>query len=125
MNKRPLSITIISWIFIAVGVIALSYHLMPQHLAQIGTKHELFWVCLVRLLAIVCGVCMLFGLNWARWLLVIWIAYHVILSAFHSIFEVVVHGLLFLVVLYFLFRPAASEYFRSKKAGVKTPSLSD
>jgi hypothetical protein len=59
---------------------------------------------------------MLCGFNWARWLLVVWIAYHVILSAFHSPFEVVIHGLLFGVVVYFLFRRQASVYFRDARA---------
>jgi hypothetical protein len=26
MNRRPRSITVISWIFVAVGVVALAYH---------------------------------------------------------------------------------------------------
>ena len=120
MNKRPRSITIISWLFIAVGVIALLYHLAPQLLAQRDGQRPLeqglLWVCLVRVLAVLSGVFMLRGSNWARWLLVVWLAYHIILSAFHSLTQVVVHALLFGVVLYFLFRPQASAYFRRLKA---------
>ena len=56
---------------------------------------------------------MLLARDWARWLLTAWVAYHVVLSAFHSLFELVIHGLLLAVVAYFLFRPAASAYFRS------------
>jgi hypothetical protein len=55
---------------------------------------------------------MLRGRNWARWLLLAWIAYHVALSAFHSLSGVVTHALLFMVIAYFLFRPQVSEYFR-------------
>lgn len=114
MRKRPVSITVIGWIFIVVGVIALLYHL--RHPFEEG----LVWVCFVRLLAIVGGAFMLRGFDWARWLLVVWIAYHVILSAFHSVFEVVIHGLLFGVVVYFLFRAQASAYFRDAKNGAVT-----
>src|SRR5262249_10626010 len=118
MNKRPRSVTVISWLFIGVGVIALTYHLVPQHIAEVKTHasigNELVWVCLVRLLAIVAGVFMLLGFNWARWLLVVWIAYHVVLSAFHSWFEVIVHGLLFGLIVCFLFMPRASQVFRSR-----------
>ena len=64
---------------------------------------------------------MLRGFNWARWLLVVWIAYHVILSAFHSPFEAAVHGLLFVIVAYFLFRPQASAYFRRRRAEPQNP----
>jgi len=60
---------------------------------------------------------MLRGRNWARWLLLIWIAYHVILSGVHSLFQLVVHGLLFAVIAYFLFRPRASAYFRGARPG--------
>jgi len=109
MRKRPVAITVIGWIFIVVGVVALLYHL--RHPSEEG----LVWVCFVRVLAIVSGAFMLWGFNWARWLLVVWIAYHVILSAFHSLFEVVIHGLLFGVVVYFLFRAQASAYFRDTK----------
>jgi hypothetical protein len=57
-------------------------------------------------------VFMLYGFNWARWLLVVWIGFHIILSALHSPLQLLVHSLLFAVVLYFLFRPQASAYFR-------------
>ena len=115
MNKRPRPITVISWIFIAVGSIALLYHIAELK-AQHRFEYGLVWVCLVRFLAVLGGVFMLRGLNWARWLLVVWIAYHVILSALHSPLEVVLHSLLFGVVAYFLFRPHASAYFRRRKA---------
>lgn len=120
MNKRPRSITIISWIFIAVGAISLLNDLLPlvdhaaaRRFAEIKAERPLehwpMWA--IHVLAIVCGVFMLRGCNWARWLLVVWIGYHVVLSFFHSRFELIVHGLLFAVVLYFLFRPQASAYF--------------
>jgi hypothetical protein len=57
-------------------------------------------------------VFMLRGNNWARWLLVIWMGYHIILSAFHSIRELVMHCVIFGIIIYFLFRPKASAYFR-------------
>jgi hypothetical protein len=116
MRKRPLAITIISWLFVAAGVIGLAYH-ATGFKAWRPFEYDAVWVCLVRLLAILCGVFMLRGSNWARWLLLVWIAYHVILSAFHSVFEVVIHSLLFGVVAYFLLRPQASAYFRGTRHG--------
>ena len=89
----------------------INYHLLPPVEGGLG------WVCVVRILAVLCGVFMLRGFNWARWLLLVWIAYHVILSVFHSPFELAVHGLLFAVIAYFLFRPQASVYFRGARAG--------
>jgi hypothetical protein len=115
MKNRPRSVTVISLIFIAVGIVALTYHLLPQHIAE-HSANELLLVCAVRVVALLCGVFMLFGFNWARWLLIVWLGYHVILSAFHSPFEVTVHGLLFGVIAFFLFRPRASAYFRGDTA---------
>lgn len=119
MSKRPRSITVISWIFIAVGIFALGYHLL--HPFEAG----LLWVCFVRILAVVCGVFMLFGCNWARWLLIIWIGFHVIVGALHSPSSLMVHGLLFAVIVYFLFRPQASAYFRGTGAEPAPPPKTD
>ena len=110
MKHRPLSVTIIGWLFIAAGVIGFAYHVAEL---KRPFEYEVVWVCFLRLLAILGGVFVLRGSNWARWLLVIWIAYHVILSAFHSLFEAITHSLLLVVVAYFLFRPAASSYFKT------------
>ena len=115
MTKRPISVTVISCLFIATGVIGLAYH-ATEFKAQRPFQYEVVWVFFVRLLAIVCGVSMLRGSNWARWLLLVWIAYHVILSAFHSPSELVVHSLLLVVVAWFLLRARAAAYFRGAKA---------
>jgi hypothetical protein len=116
MNERPLTVTVIGWIFIVAGVIGFAYHLTelnPQH----PFEDDVVWVLLVRLLAILGGLFLLRGLGWARWFLLIWIAYHVVLSAFHSMFEFMTHSLLLVVIAYFLFRPRVSAYFRD--AGTK------
>jgi hypothetical protein len=115
MNKRPRSITVISWVFVAAGAIGLAYH-ATEFKVHRPFQYDVVWVCLVRLLAIICGMFMLRGSNWARWLLLVWIAYHVILSAFHSLFQVAMHTLLLGVVAYFLFRPRASAYFNRASA---------
>jgi hypothetical protein len=116
MNKRPRSITIISWIFIVFGCIALLYGLLPH--GQITAAQRLaelkghWYVHVSRIVQILCGVFMLYGSNWARWLLVVWIVFHIVISALHSLFQLSMHTLIFAVILYFLFRPAASTYFR-------------
>ena len=109
MNKRPPSVTIIGCIFIAAGIIGFAYHVTEFKTLP---PFEVVWVCLLRLLAIFGGMFVLRGHNWARWLLLVWMAYHVVLSAFHPLSELVAHGLLFVVIAYVLFRPQASAYFR-------------
>ena len=115
MNKRPISVTVIGCIFIAAGVIGFVYH-VSEFKAQRPFQYDLVLVSLVRLLAILGGVFVLRGKNWARWLLLAWIAFHVVLSAFHSLFELAVHGLLLAVIAYVLFRARASDYFQSAGA---------
>jgi hypothetical protein len=122
MNKRPLSITVISWLFVAAGAIGLTYH-ATEFMGQRPFKYDLVWVLVVRILAILCGVFMLRGRNWARWLLLVWIAYHVILSAFHSLSQLVMHGLLLVVIAYFLFRSQASAHFSVHESGAAADSI--
>jgi hypothetical protein len=111
MRGRPLSATIISLLLIATGVIGLVSHLARVTAGQ-HFPYDALWASLVSLLAIAAGVGMLRAGNWARWLSLAWIAFHVILSLFHTRFELAVHILVFAAFAYFLFRPPASEYFR-------------
>ena len=122
MTKRPDLVTAIGFVFIAVGAIEIAYHLIGL---RRPFQQDVLWVCLVNLVAIVCGIYMLRGSKWARWLTVIWLAYHVILSSFHSFGKLAVHGMLFAVFVYFLFRPNVTKYFRDVKsgAGSKPPRL--
>ena len=105
MPRRPLSITIISWLFIVFGSIAL---LSGAPFSDIKSH---WYVHLSRLLQIVAGVFMLYGRNWARWLLVAWIAFHIIVGALNGLVPLVMHVVIFSVILFFVFRRDANEYF--------------
>jgi len=102
------------------GLIALLAGLLPnvhttaaQRIAEIHTH---WYVHVSRILMALSGVFMLFGFNWARWLLVVWMAFHLVIGALHSPFQLLMHTLLFAVFLYFLFLPQSSAYFRSTSA---------
>jgi hypothetical protein len=104
--QRPRSITIISWLFIIFGSVALVYGLLN------GLDLKGHWyVHLSRILQIVAGMFMLYGRNWARWLLVAWIAFHIVISALHSALFLLLHVVIFSVILFFVFRRDASSYF--------------
>ena len=105
MNQRPRSITIISWIFIIFGSIAL---LSGEPFGDIKSH---WYVHLSRLLQIVAGVFMLYGRNWARWLLVAWIAFHIVVGALHGVGTLVMHVVIFSFILFFVFRRDANAYF--------------
>ena len=110
MKKRPPSVTIISWLFVAAGVVGLAYHL-TEFRALHPFHSDVVWVVLLRLVAIVCGTFMLRGNNWARWLSLAWLTFHVILSGFHSLEGLVMHSVLLAILSYFLLRPEVTEYF--------------
>ena len=107
-SKRPISVTILACVYLAVGVggfVAHSRELLARHPDAVAIE-------VTELTAIVCGVFLLRGQNWARWLALAWIAFHVILSAFHAIPELVIHAVFFAVFAWVLFRPEAARYFR-------------
>ncbi len=58
---------------------------------------------------------MLRGHNWARWLAIAWMGFHVGLSAFHAFHELAIHSLFFAAITWLLFRPAAARYFRGER----------
>lgn len=90
---------------------------LPQRITELKQHpFEFGLVQGVRILGVLAGGYLLGGFNWARWLLVAWLAFHVMLSAFHSLVELTVHGLLAAVVGYFLFRASAAAYFRDARA---------
>ena len=115
MSQRPRSITILSGIFIGVGFVALVHHSLPP-IAEIEAGHpgEFALIVVTELAAILSGVLMLRGSNVGRWLLVGWLAFHVILSLRHSLPELAIHTAMLVIVLYFLFHPRASAYFQGK-----------
>jgi hypothetical protein len=78
-------------------------------------EYDIVGIGIVEMTAIISGAYMLRGSNWARWLAILWIGFHVAISAFHPLRELVIHSLLFLVFAYFLFRSRSNEYFRAPK----------
>src|ERR1043166_5976148 len=64
------------------------------------------------LAAIVGGAFLFKGENWARWLLVLWMAFHIVVGALHGIVPLLTHAVIFSVILFFLFRRPASDYFQ-------------
>ena len=61
------------------------------------------------LAAIVAGVFLLRGRNWARWLAAAWMAAHVAISAFHSRQELIAHSILLVLIVYLQFRRDARD----------------
>lgn len=112
MNRRPLPVSVISWVYVAAGVLGLGVHASERSTPG-AFQADAIWSVLVALLAIAAGVYMLRSRNWARWLAIAWMAFHVLLSAFHSARQLAVHAVMLALFAYFLFQPKATEYFRA------------
>jgi hypothetical protein len=110
IQQRPLSVTILAWVYIAVGTIGLVYHVSDLRDGN-ALAFDGVWIELVRLLAIVAGAYMLRGHNWARWLALVWIAFHVVVSVFNGIPQLAMHALFSALFAWLLFRAEAARYF--------------
>ena len=114
-EKRPLAVTIVSCVYIAVGTIGFVYH-FRELLSQPDGLRDAALVEAVELVAIVCGAFMLRALNWARWTALAWIAFHIVLSAFNAVQEFAMHLLIGVVISWALLRPESARYFRGVRA---------
>jgi Ni/Fe-hydrogenase subunit HybB-like protein len=59
---------------------------------------------------------MLLDHNWARWLALAWMVFHVAIS-FPVLRQMAVHSIIFAVIAWLLFRPDAGRYYASSKLG--------
>jgi uncharacterized membrane protein HdeD (DUF308 family) len=98
----------LGWLFIAVGILSTIFHLLKSSLDRWTVP-----ILLVGIISIVAGVFLLRGARWARWLILAWLAFHVIASALNSLPDAIPHVVLLFVVGYFLLGPPTSKYFHS------------
>lgn len=114
--KRPLSVWILSCLYIAVGTIGFVYYFSDL----LAHKDASIWIELAELLAIVSGAFMLRGRNWARWLALVWMAFHVAIS-FPRYRQMAIHVTIFAGIAWVLFRPDTRRYFAIRKPYGKEP----
>jgi hypothetical protein len=107
-NKPPLAVAVIACSYVLVGVVGCIYHF--SHL--LAGERGAIWIELTELLALISGAGLLRGYNWARWLAVLWLAAHVVLTAFESLPQFAFHAGLWGAITWLLFRPDSAQYFR-------------
>jgi hypothetical protein len=73
-------------------------------------------VLAIGIAAIVGGAYVIRGANWARWLLAVWMAFHVAISIGQPS-KLVAHLVIFGFVAYLLFRPGVSAHFEPSASG--------
>jgi len=114
--KRPIPVTVLAWLYIAVGVVSTSFHTKEFIVRYNSAPGEFALICVVGLAAVVAGAFMLRAQSWARWLALAWMAFHVAISTTGPVREIVVHSLFLVLFAYLLFRPEAPAHFRSGRA---------
>lgn len=110
-SRPPLPVVVVALLFLAVGTVGFAYHLRSLLEWQQGSV----WVETIALLAAVIGAFLLRGQNWARWLALAWMAFHVVLSAFHSYAQAAVHAAFLALIAWALFAPPSARYFGKRK----------
>jgi hypothetical protein len=111
MKKRPISITILAAVYLLVGTVGFVFH-FREILARHAFQYDDALIELTELIAMACGVFMLRGRDWARWLALAWIGFHAAFSFFDSLQRGAVHSLMLILIAYLLFRPEAGSYFQ-------------
>ncbi|MGA8089657.1 MAG: hypothetical protein WCA10_20465 [Terracidiphilus sp.] len=110
MGKRPVPVLIVVAVYMLVGVMGFVYHfneLTSGHQDAIAIE-------LTELLAVVSGVGLLLRQNWARWLALAWVIFHVVISIFHPLRELLIHAALCIVIAWLLFRPGTAKWFKEE-----------
>lgn len=107
-RKIPMSVIVIACLYLAVGIGGSIAHF------QALRAPDGIWIELTECLAIVCGVFLLRARNWARWLAIAWMAFHVAIS-FGVLRQLAIHGLFLTLIAWFLLRPEASRFFRGSR----------
>jgi hypothetical protein len=113
MQSRPWPVIVVCLLFMIAGGVGFIYHFTEMFESGDGMK-EAIWVEALRLIAIVCAILLWMGVNWARWLALAWVLYHVIISAKHSVSEVVTHIIILILVAVLLYLPKSAVFFKKK-----------
>lgn len=108
--KRPYEVAVTGWLFIVIGILNTAWHLWKG-----AFDRWMLAILFLTVSAIVAGVFLLRGARWARWLALVWLAFHVVVSALNSPWDALPHAVLLLVIGYVLLGPATSRYFQQAK----------
>ena len=109
--QRPFQVTLTGWLFIVVGIVSTGYHLSKGSLDRSTVP-----IVLLGTIAVVAGVFLLRGARWSRWVIVAWLAFHVVVSALNSVWDAMPHIVLLLAIGYFLLGPPTAKYFQGTQA---------
>ena len=107
--RVPVTVIVVACLYLAVGVGGSIAH-FSEHRAP-----DWIWIEITECLAIVCGVFLLRAQNWARWLAVAWMAFHVAIS-FGVLLQLAIHSAFLVLIVWCLFRGDANRFFQNTRA---------
>ncbi|HEY2472976.1 MAG TPA: hypothetical protein VGI45_34665 [Terracidiphilus sp.] len=106
--KRPIPVIVIAGLYLLVGAVGFIAH-FPELLAR---HPDAIAIEATELLAVVSGIFLLLRHNWARWLALAWIVFHVAISFSDPIGKLAAHVIFCVLIAWALFRPASGQWFR-------------
>jgi len=127
----PTSVTVISWILIVMGGLSLNTLMLnspttEELMARSPLPLSVLYVMMYAgvLVMITSGLAMLKGQNWARLLYVVWsvVGFLIGLATSPTKTALIPEIIVYLVVVFFLFRPKANHYFTTIAAQSGTES---
>jgi hypothetical protein len=125
MEKRPMSLTIIAWVLIALTALGLvgaftmgSNPAMTKALSEMHMSLAMYqaWVVLGSIVNLICAYGFLKGYPWSRVLYVVWGVIGLIVSFYISPMKAAIAlGVVVLVVVaFFLYRENANDWFQAR-----------
>jgi len=91
------------------GVIGFFYHLHDLY------QPDFYSIEISEAFAVIAGLYLLRGSDWARWLALAWMAFHVAIS-YDDTQKLIIHACIFVLIAWLLFRPGVRHYFRGTPA---------
>ena len=102
----------VALVLAASGVVGLIHH-GSELSANTPLLSEQYIVLLLRLVAIVTGIFLFRGANWARWAALSWIAFHVVVSV-PDVGKTLAHIIILAIFAAVLFSRKAGTWFRTR-----------
>jgi hypothetical protein len=108
MKRRPLAVVLVAGLYLLIGILGFGYHFNEL----LSRAPDAIAIELTEVVGAVAGVGLLLRQNWARWLALAWVVFHVGVSLFHPLGELLIHSALCGVVAWALLRPATGRWFQ-------------
>jgi hypothetical protein len=112
-QQRPIAITLIAALYFALGILGFAHNFS----GFLALQRDAIYAEITEVIAFIAGAGLYFAQNWARWLALAWIAFHVYLASLNSTREMALHAFFLVAIGWILFRPESRTFFRQNRRG--------